>query len=317
MNPYSLLLKAPAFAGFFICAVLMLSGCATQQVSILHRAWPADLPAQTEIKGISFFPQEDYECGPASLAMLMQAAGVKVLPEQLLEQVYLPNRKGSLQVEMLVASRRHGLVSYALKPDLETILREVAAGNPVLILQNLSFSIYPIWHYAVVIGFDRDRNVMIMHSGRTPRLEMSLFTFERTWARSDYWAMLALPPERIPETAGVDAYAESIAALERINPGSAQIAYQAALKKWASHRVLMLGAGNTAYASGQLSDALSRYRALVETHPSFADGWNNLAQTLFELGQKQEASVAIARAISLGGTRLKQYYALQRQITGE
>jgi hypothetical protein len=32
-------------------------------------------------------------------------------------QVYLPARKGSLQVEMLAAARRHGLVSYQLAPS--------------------------------------------------------------------------------------------------------------------------------------------------------------------------------------------------------
>lgn len=45
---------------------------------------------------------------------------------------------------MLVASRRNGLPAYPLKPKLEAVLREVAAGNPVLVFQNLSLPIYPV-----------------------------------------------------------------------------------------------------------------------------------------------------------------------------
>ena len=306
--------STPAMAGFFVCIAFVLTGCVTQQADRLLREWPADIPVKIIISDIPFFPQEDYECGPASLAMLFQSAGVNVLPEQLQEQVYLPGRKGSLQVEMLVASRRNELVGYLLAPDLEFIFREVSAGNPVLIFQNLSLPIYPIWHYAVVIGFDRDRNVLILHSGRTPNLEMSFFTFERTWTRSGNWAMVALPPTRLPVTALPESYAGSVATIEHVNPLIAQTAYATALTKWPNNRLIMLGAGNTAYELKQLQSAENIYRGLVKMHPDFADGWNNLAQTLLDLGLRQEASFAIAKAVALGGIRMRQYRELERQI---
>lgn len=305
---------APALAGVFVCILLVLGGCATPQVSSLRQHWPADIEASSEIKDVPFFPQEEYECGPAALAMVLQKAGVAVLPAQLVEQVYLPGRKGSLQLELLVASRRNGLPAYLLQPKLEALLREVAAGNPVLVLQNLSLAFYPVWHYAVVIGFDRDRNQLILHSGRNARLEMSLFTFERTWARGDYWAMLALPLAKLPVTAEPAAFALSVTALERINPGAAQTAYATALKQWPTQRAMLLGAGNTAYALGQLQAAASAYQAAVQAHPDFADGWNNLAQALLELGRRPQASAAIARAVALGGARLPQYQTLQLKI---
>jgi hypothetical protein len=308
----------PAIAGFFICiAFSALTGCATQQANRLLQEWPADIPIKTKISDIPFFPQEDYECGPASLAMLFHSADVHVSPKQLQEQVYLPGRKGSLQIEMLVASRRNGLVAYLLAPNLETILREVSAGNPVLIFQNVSLPIYPIWHYAVVIGFDRDRNVLILHSGRTSNLEMSLYTFERTWSRGGNWAMVALPPTHLPITALPDSYAESVAAVERVDSRIAQTAYETALKKWPNNRLIMLGAGNTAYTLKLLLNAENIYRNLVKMHPDFADGWNNLAQTLLDLGRRDDASFAIAKAVALGGIRMRQYYELELQINSK
>ncbi len=306
-------LRAPALAGVLVCA-LLLGGCATPQMATLEQRWPGDLPASTLIGSVPFFPQDDYQCGPAALAMAARAAGVVVTPDDLVEQVYLPARQGSLQLEMLATSRRQGLPAYLLAPRVEALLREVAAGNPVIVLQNLAFFFAPVWHYAVVIGFDRSRNLLILHSGRTERMEMSLYTFERTWARGEHWAMVALAPTRLPATAEPDAYAASVAALERVDPRAAQTAYATALQTWPSHRGALLGAGNTAYALGQLDRAAKAYRAAAEAHPDFADAWNNLAQVLDEQARRVEASEAVARAVALGGPRLPRYLELQQKI---
>jgi hypothetical protein len=305
--------STPAMAGVLLCAVL-LAGCASPQMSRLDEHWPQDLPARIDIADVPFYPQEDYECGPAALAMLLQAAGVAVTPEQLLDQVYLPGRKGSLQVELLAASRRHGLPAYLLQPRMEDLLREVAAGHPVLVLQNLSLPVYPVWHYAVVIGYDRERNRLRLHSGRTPRLEMSLFAFERTWARGGSWAMLALAPEHLPVTAEPQPMTESLAALERVQPHAAGVGYATALQRWPTQRGLLLGSGNVAYTLGDLSKAESAYSEAVRAHPDFADAWNNLAQVLLEQGKRPQALQAIERAIQLGGPRRPKYLELKRQL---
>lgn len=307
-------LRTPVLTGVFVWAALLLSGCATPQVTLLDAHWPAELPAQVALSQVPFFPQEDYECGPAALAMVANVAGVKVTPDALVDQVYLPGRQGSLQPEMLAATRRQGLLAYPLQPSIENVLREVAAGNPVLVFQNLAFSIYPVWHYAVVMGYDRARHVLLLHSGRTERMEISLFAFERTWARGQYWAMLALPPGQLPATAEPQAYTAAAATLERTDARGAQQAFAAALQRWPDERAALLGAGNSAYALGQREAAEKAYRQAVRKHPDFAEGWNNLAQVLRELGRRAEASQAIARAVALGGARLQEYLTLQAQI---
>ncbi len=111
------------------------------------------------------------------------------------------------QLEMLAAGRRQGLLAYPLAPRLEAVLREVAAGHPVIVFQNLSLPIYPVWHYAVVIGFERERQTLLLHSGRTEFLEMSLATFERTWTRGQHWSMVLLLPSQLPVTAQPDTHA--------------------------------------------------------------------------------------------------------------
>lgn len=312
--------RIPAAAGVLaLWAALSLTGCATPQVSQLQQDYPVtaaapSLPVRAALEGVPFFPQDDYQCGPAALATLARHAGVTVRPVELTAQVYVPGRQGAFTVEMLAAARRQALVAYPLRPQLEDVLREVASGNPVLVFQNLSLPVYPVWHYAVVIGFDRERNTVTLHSGVTERLQMSLFTFERTWARGSHWAMVALPPARLPATAQADSFMVAAAALERVQVAAAEVAYATALQAWPAQRAALLGLGNTAYAQGRKDEAAQRFASATREHADFADAWNNLAQVRLEQGRLEEAAEAIAKAVLIGGVRAESYRRLQAQV---
>ena len=62
------------------------------------------MPRSLELRGTPFFPQEDYQCGPAALATVLRAGGAGGDAESLQPQVYLPARAGSLQRAL---HRRH------------------------------------------------------------------------------------------------------------------------------------------------------------------------------------------------------------------
>ncbi|MCI3953328.1 MAG: conserved hypothetical secreted protein [Burkholderiales bacterium] len=305
--------KAPALAGALLL-LFFLGGCATPQVAALIANPPPALPERAEIAAVPFYPQERYQCGPAALATVLVHSGVATTPEALVDQVYIPEKEGSLQAEMLAAARRQGRVAYRLAPQLGDLLREVADGTPVVVLQNLAFAFAPRWHYAVVIGYDRSREDLILRSGTTQRLVMTLSNFERTWARGDYWAMVAVPPERLPATAREDAYVAAAVALERVSPHAAARAYASALTRWPRNLVARMGLGNAAYAARDFSAAESAYRQAAHHHPEAADAWNNLAQALLHLGRKRDALDAAKRAIALGGTRRALYERTLRNI---
>lgn len=314
MKSWRLRCSTPALAGVVLCG-LLLTGCATPpQSAELQRTWPAQLPQRVLLDQVPFHPQEDLLCGPATLAMVAQAAGSSVTPEQLTPQVYLPGRQGALQTEMLAATRRQGLVAYPLAPDLQTVLTEVASGHPVLVLQNLSLPIKPMWHYAVVVGYDRAMQQVLLHSGTTARLTLPMSTFENTWARSSHWAMRVSRPDQLPVTALPDDWAVAVSALERSSPQAARTAYATGLQKWPQHRISLLGLGNTAYALGQRVEAAQAFDATTRAHPDFADAWNNLAQVRLELGQLPAARQAAQKAVALGGVRLANYQSLLQTI---
>ena len=126
--------NARRLAGIFICALaLLLHGCATPQTSALRHQFSTELPRQVELNEVPYFAQDAYQCGPATLAMVLGANGLNVAPEQLAPQIYLPGKAGSLQIEMLAATRRHGLLAYVLNPQLHDLLAEIAAGRPVIV----------------------------------------------------------------------------------------------------------------------------------------------------------------------------------------
>lgn len=284
--------------------VLLLTACATQTRALLQSG-ATDLPRSVELSATPFFPQERYQCGPAALAMSLQASGIPATPEALVSQVYVPQREGSLPQEMLAAGRRNGAVSMTIPPKLDALLAELAAGNPVIVLQNLSLPVSPLWHYALAIGYDLDRTEIILRSGTTQREVMPLSTFEHTWKRSGYWGMVTVPPSRLPATVQEETAEAALVAFENAaNAAQARTAYANALQRWPRNLALQMGYGNTAYAEGDRSAAAMAFLRASEDHPDSAPAFNNLATVLAELGRFDQARRAAERAVALGGVWL-------------
>jgi hypothetical protein len=300
------------------CAAIIalgLAGCAS-----LPGADPAavdltGLPPRNELDGVPFHAQETDQCGPAALAMVLSYSGTPRTPQQLAEQVFLPERHGSLQAEMLAAIRRDGRVAYPLAPDLADVLREVAAGNPVVVLQNVGSPSAPQWHYAVVVGYDGAGRELILRSGGQRRLVISWQAFMESWSPGGRWAVVALSPRQLPATAREAEFVAAAVSLERVAPAAAAEAYGAALQRWPQDLTARIGLGNVAYGMHRLGDAEAQYRRATEDHADAADAWNNLAQVLHDSGRDAEAATAAERAVAIGGPRLATYRATLEAIT--
>lgn len=287
-----------AWARFgLLAAVLLLSACATAPRSTL----PSGAPA-IELAEVPFFPQEDYHCGPAALAEVLQWTGVDVTPEALAPRLMIPARLGTLQIELLAQTRAQGRVPYEIPGDLGAVYRELAAGRPVLILQNLALDWSPMWHYAVVIGMDPAARTVILRSGRERRKVVDAAVFERTWARSDKWAMLALPPDELPVAAGPAQALQAAIALEQLGRlPMAEALYRVAAQRWPDQAIFQLGHANVRYAQGAHADAEAGYRAVIAAFPEEAAAYNNLALLLAEQRRWDEAEALIEQGLPHAG----------------
>lgn len=268
-------------------AQLVLSACAVGPERQALRE--AGLPV--ELVQVPFFPQDEYQCGPAALATVLAHSGVEVTPQQLVSRVYIPDRQGSLQAEMLAATRNQGRVPYLLPGNLAPILAQLRVGRPVLLLQNLGLDRWPVWHYAVLVGFDPAAEKFLLRSGITRRKEHRAVPFLASWDRGGRWAMVAVLPGEPPAGAEVLGWLRAVAPFESTgNLDLAAEGYQAAVARWPEEAIAWTALGNVRYLQRDLAAAEAAYLHALELSPGFRTACNNLAETLEEFAAAGERS---------------------------
>ncbi|AMN46964.1 hypothetical protein ACG33_07610 [Steroidobacter denitrificans] len=294
--------------------IAVLCGCALQPTK-LTTANTSDLPAQVELAQVPFFAQQQYQCGPAALATVLQAAGVSVLPGDLVEDVYLPGRKGSLQLELLAATRRRDHVPYLLAESLPAVLEQVAVGRPVLVMQNLGLKVAPAWHFAVLVGYDLQARTLILRSGTTRRLVIGMDRFIKTWARAQSWGLIVLAPDQLPKNPDLERYLTAAAGLEAVGRlDAAAQAYASARAQWPHSVWPAVGLANISYRKGDLRSAEDGYVGALALDADNIVAHNNLAEILAGRGCFAAARVHIARAAALAtGTTLESAVAATAQ----
>jgi hypothetical protein len=264
---------------------------------------------------VPFFPQTEYQCGPAALATLLASAGAAVTADQLVPEVYVEGLHGSLQAELLAATRRHGLIPYVLAPGSEALLAEIAAGRPVLVLQNLGLPRVPVWHYAVVVGYDAERDAIVLRSGTEQRRLERSRRFLRSWQGGDEWAFVAVEPGALPATATADAYVRALVDAERLLPArGTDAAFTAALTHWPDDELVLFSAANRRLRTHDAAEAAALYHRLLALDPKHAAARNNLANALADEGCYAQALVEARAARSAVVTGDASYAAIDDTV---
>lgn len=297
-----------------IC-LMVLAACSAPQTTRLLEERGAG-PQAVELTEVPFFPQEDYYCGPAALATVLAWSGLDVTQDDMVPQVYTPGRQGTLRSDVVAAARRNGRLAVPVE-DMAALLAELDAGHPVLVFQNLALDWAPQWHFAVAVGYDLQSGDLILRSGTEQRRITRLSTFEHTWSRGDYWALVVLPPDSLPATASELAVLQAASGLEQTRRSTeALAAYQAVLGRWPDSLGAAMGLGNTRYALGDREGARAAFADAIARHPDAAPAWNNLAVVLSELGRPADALEAAREAVRLGGANADTYRETLAEITG-
>jgi hypothetical protein len=278
--------QIPACFAIFVC--LLLTACATRG--------PRFSEVRTELRDTPFHPQSRYQCGPAALATVLGSSGVAVTAEELVPRVYLPARRGSLQLEMTAAPRDFGRLPLVLPRHLESIVAELEQGRPVLVLHNYGWRWWPRWHYAVVIGYDPVQDVFILRSGRNPRQRMRSRHFLVYWRQAERWAMVVLRPGEMAANDDPRLFLESAAEFERDAEAADSFAvFDAAVRRWPHESVAWIGRGTAQYRLGNPLAAAHDYATALKLDDSQAGARNNFAHVLLELGCPGRAGRELAR----------------------
>jgi tetratricopeptide (TPR) repeat protein len=304
----------PLVAGLALS--LLGLGCAIHPA--LNLAEVAGGVEPVELVDVPFHPQEAHHCGPASLLTVLEASGVTTDYETVVERVYVPGLEGSLQVEMLAAARAFGRVAYTLPPEPAAVLAEVEAGRPVLVLLNLGLPRAPVWHYAVVVGFDPARNRIHLHSGREPRSHQRARSWLRRWEWAGRWSMLLLRPGEWPASPERERLLEALAAFEDTgDSAAAERAWRNAAQRWPEEVLVWLGVGNTAHLRGDRQAAVRAFRRALAIDPEHLPARLNLALTLAEDGRQCEGLEILGPAPPADHALRSAFAELETRLRGE
>lgn len=271
-----------------LCLALLLPGlvaCSTHRLREAQAARP-----RVEIARTPFFPQRDHQCGPAALATILTASGADTTPAALTNEVYLPARRGSLQAELLASARRHARVAYVLDPSVDGLLAALESGQPVLVLQNFGLASLPLMHYAVVIGYDRERDSFLLRSGRHAHQQLAAARFLGTWRRAGNWAVIALKPGELPADGTALRFLAAVDALDaQGNHEAAAASYESAVQRWPEESLPWFALGNNRLALGQSEAAEAAYREVLRRDPAYLPARNNLALLVARRGCRMAA----------------------------
>ncbi|MGE6825317.1 peptidase C39 family protein [Pseudomonas soli] len=170
-----------------------LSGCASAPPAALK-----GLPQRVEISSVPFYGGNANHSGSMALAAVLSQQGAPITPGLLDKSLGLPAGAESLETGIPRVAREYGRVVYPLDKHLDALLAQVAAGYPVLLRYQEGSAWWSEPRYAVLIGYDRYKQRVLLRSGMHRRQLMAFDDFESAWAKEGNWAVLLQSPRQLP-----------------------------------------------------------------------------------------------------------------------
>ncbi len=146
------------------------------------------------IENIPFYAQLTYQCGPASLAGVLNYWGVPVTPDDIADEIYSKSAKGTLDIDMVLYAQKKGLDAIQYKGSIEDIKKNLDSAYPIIVLVDYGFFFYQVNHFMVVIGYNQDG--VIVNSGKEREKFISEKDFLKAWEKTHFWTLLIKPRQR-------------------------------------------------------------------------------------------------------------------------
>lgn len=206
--------------------VLTLTGCASAVSPEIK-----GLPDRVELNNVPFFRGNAYQSGPGALASMLSYQRVQITPGLLDKPLQLPANEAGLEQNMQQVARQYGFLVYPVDKGLQSLLTQVSAGYPVM-LRFAEGSLFTEPRYAVLVGYNRNKQTVLLHAGMNRHLLMSFSSFTSAWEKEGSWAVLIQNPRQLP--ANLDEQRWSKAANDLAQAGQEQAAGEA-LKTLKAH----------------------------------------------------------------------------------
>ncbi len=175
-----------------------IAGCAagTASSSVLKEDIAKNPSQGHYIENIPFIAQEEFYCGPASLAMVLNFYGIKIAQEEIAKEIYLKKLKGALNIDLVTYARQKGLQTRYYSGSLEDLKTNISNNTPLILLLNVGYESFPAYHYMVVTGFHHENSLIIAHSGKEKDKVFSYRELLAAWEKTSFGTLLITPLER-------------------------------------------------------------------------------------------------------------------------
>ncbi len=189
--------------GLAIAMLAILGGCSSSSRTL--RALPPDpqgLPDRVELTSMPFFRGNAFQSGPGALATMLAHQNIGTTPGLLEKNLQLPGAEAQLEQNLQRVAREYGFVVYPLSDQVRDLKAQLVAGYPVLLRFTEGAAFWKTPRYAVLVGYDRYRDGVLLQAGMNRRLLMKFDSFASAWKDAGHWAVLVQGPRQLP--AGVD-----------------------------------------------------------------------------------------------------------------
>ncbi|MFN3479949.1 MAG: C39 family peptidase [Thermodesulfovibrionales bacterium] len=140
------------------------------------------------INSVPFYPQEDYQCGPSSLAGVMNYYGFNLTPQEIASEIYSKSARGTLDLDLLFYAEKKGLEAEKYNGSINDLKEKVKAGYPLIVLVDYGYGPIQVNHFMVIIGYNESG--VFANSGREEKKFITYKEFLRVWDRTGNWTLL-------------------------------------------------------------------------------------------------------------------------------
>lgn len=144
---------------------------------------------------LPFYSQSDYECGPASLASVLnywnRKRGIEeITVEEIIGSIYSPHARGVLGIDLEAYARKKGFSTLQKKGSINELKQLIDNRIPPLILVSYGFYVYQLDHFLVVKGYN-EKGIIV--NSKKPDEFISYKKLEEIWQRTDNWMLVIRP----------------------------------------------------------------------------------------------------------------------------
>ncbi len=168
---------------------LFFISCVTTQIPLPEEA--------TLLHSVPFFRQDDFQCGPAAFATVVNYWYMKretdknLRLEEIIPEIYSASARGVLGIDLELYAKRLGFHALQYKGSIEDLKNNINRGIPLIMLVDYGISVYQRNHFIVATGYTK--NDIIVNSGRKQNELIHNEDLNKIWKKTGFWTLIIEP----------------------------------------------------------------------------------------------------------------------------